>query len=813
MALPLYWFRATLRRRRLGYVGLVVLLGITGGLSLFALAGARRTQSSYPRFLKAANASTMAVDTGQYDQETLDTIAAFPQVARSQTYVAPLVAHLANGKPIFREDFEALASLDGRFFDMDRFTATEGRLPDPKRVDEVAVNQSAAHDYGYRVGQKLRLGTYDPADITPEALALDSEPSPVHTMTATIVGIGLFPNEVLQDDTDRSALMLLTPAYSNEVLPYMQYEWQGLELRHGDADVAAVKKTYVSLLDPGSPQFFRVTSTTTYHVQQAVRPLSIALGLFGVIAGLACLLFVGQGLTRQLQSERDERLALRAMGATRGASARAVAFGPLLTVVAGSALAVLVAIAASPLMPLGKVRAVEVARGVDFDGTVLGLGALVLVLVLGTVVWVSAWRAVPSQQSEARVSTSRLSRVVGVAQSAGVSPAGVCGLRLAVEPGRGRTAVPVRSVMTGLTISIVALVAAVTFGSSLTQLVHTPRLYGYAWDTTLFDGAGYGEGHVDVAAKVFGNDENIDAYAGAYFGTDEIDGTSTPLLGMTPGASVHPPILDGRSIETADEAVLGSRTLADLHKSIGDTVELGSGAQARTVRIVGTATLPTIGIIHGQYTSLGVGAIVATELVPGYDTNIEASGYTGPNVWFVKFRPGVDPAPARKKVAREMIPVGSEPGALVQVEAQRPAEIVNATDIGSAPKLLAGALAFAALASLGLALATSVRRRRADLALLKVLGFTRRQLGATVRWQAGSTVLVGLVIGVPLGVITGRVLWRAFAGQLAVVSQPSTPYVAILAVSVLAVVVALIAAAIPAQVARRVKAATVLHSE
>jgi len=97
--------------------------------------------------------------------------------------------------------------------------------------------------------------------------------------------------------------------------------------------------------------------------------------------------------------------------------------------------------------------------------------------------------------------------------------------------------------------------------------------------------------------------------------------------------------------------------------------------------------------------------------------------------------------------------------------------------------------------------------------LLKVLGFTRRQLGATVRWQAGSTVLVGLVIGVPLGVITGRVLWRAFAGQLAVVSQPSTPYVAILAVSVLAVVVALIAAAIPAQVARRVKAATVLHSE
>lgn len=800
-----------MRRRWHGYLGLVLLLGITGGLSLFALAGARRTQSSYPRYLESVNASTMAVDTGQYEQETLDTIAAFPQVAQSQTYVAPLVAHLSHGKPIFREDFEALASLDGRFFDQDRFTPTRGRLPDPKRVYEVAVNEAAAEDFGYRVGQKLQLGTYDPADITPDAFT--NPPAPMKTMTATIVGVGLFPNEVLQDDTDRSPLMLLTPAYTHEVLPYVQYEWQGLKLKRGDADVAAVKKTFVSLLDLGSPQFFRVTSITTYHVEQAVRPLSIALVLFGAIAGLACLVFVGQALSRQLRSERDERLALRAMGATPGASTRTAAFGPILTVLTGIPLAVILAILASPLMPLGKVRAVEVARGVDVDWTVLGPAAFVLFFVLGTVVWITAWRGAPHQQSEESIPTSRLSKVVRSAQGAGLSPAGVCGLRLAMEPGHGRTAVPVRSVMAGLTISVVALVAAVTFGSSLTALVNTPRLYGWAWDATLLDGGGYGEGHVDIARQVFGKDRNVDAFAGGYFGSDEIDGKSTPLLGSTPGASVHPPILEGRSIETVNEAVLGSHTLAELHKSIGDTIVLGSGAQTHKLRIVGTATLPTIGIIHGQYTSLGVGAIVDTALVPGYDTNIQAGGYTGPNVWFVKFRPGIDQASARRELAREMAPIGSDPESLVLLSAQRPAEIVNAADIGSAPKLLAGALALAALASLGLALATSVRRRRIDLALLKALGFTRRQLGAVVRWQAGSTVLVGLVIGVPLGVITGRLLWRVFAEQLDVVSEPSTPFLTILAVAVIAVVVALFAAAIPAQVARRVNPATVLHSE
>ena len=53
-------------------------------------------------------------------------------------------------------------------------------------------------------------------------------------------------------------------------------------------------------------------------------------------------------------------------------------------------------------------------------------------------------------------------------------------------------------------------------------------------------------------------DPSVDAWAGAFFGTDELDGTNVPLLGVTPGASVHPPILEGRSIESAHEVVLGS---------------------------------------------------------------------------------------------------------------------------------------------------------------------------------------------------------------------------------------------------------------
>ena len=813
--LSCFWFRTTFHRKWQAYVGLVLLLGITGGLSLFALAGARRTQSTYHRYLKAVHASTMAVDTGQYNRSTLHTIASFPEVRQSQTYVAPLVAHLANGTPIFQEDFEALASLDGRFFEQDRFVATRGRLPNPRRANEVAVNGSAAKKFGYSVGQKLTLGTYNPPDFdNPDAFT--HPPAPVKTMRATVVGIGLFPNEVLQDDTDVSPLVLFTPAYTRQVLPWVQYEWQGLTLKHGDADIAALKSRYVKLLDPGAPQFFRITSTTTFHVLQAVRPLSIALGIFGGIMGLTCCLLVLQALARQLRGESDARLAVRAMGATPRGSTSAAAFGLSLVIITGVLLAVVLATVASPLMPLGKMHVVEVSPGFDFDGLVLGVGALLLVLALGAATWIIAWRTTPRRQSADSTVSRRTSKVVGLAQRVGLPATGVVGLRLAVEPGHGRTAVPVRSVMSGVAIAVLALVAALTFGSSLTALVATPRLYGWAWDATLLDGGGYGEIHADKAQSVFRGDANIAAFAGGYFGTDDLDGTSTPLLGVTPGATVHPPILKGRSVARSNETVVGSRTLSQLHKHVGDTITLGNGPDAHKLRIVGTATLPTIGIIHGEYTSLGVGAMVDTTLVPGYTTNLNTeqggAGYVGPNVLFVKFRRGVDEKAALKKLQHEMGPIGANPGSLVLLQAQRPAEIVNATEIGSSPKLIAGALGFAALASLGLALATSVRRRRIDLGILKTLGFTRRQLAATVRWQAGATVLAGLIVGVPSGVIIGHVLWRQFAQQLDVVPQPSTPFVTIAAISVAAVIVALVAAAIPARAARRVRSARLLDS-
>jgi hypothetical protein len=799
---------------------IALLLGLIGGLSLFAIAGARRTQSAYPRFLRSVNPSTMAVDIGAVrasDSAVLmDRIARLPQVTQSGAYTAFYVAPFVDGRPDLSQGFEALGSVGGRYFDQDVFTPTQGRRPDPSRADEVAVNEESARRYGYRVGQKLDLGTASEDQLQDPDFA--DNPVPRLQINSTIVGIGLFPEEVVQDDTDRSPLMLLTPAYVDQAKEWGTYSWMGLVLQGGDADVAAVKAEVARRFGADTAQVFRVTAIDTFHTEQAVRPTAIALGVFGAIAALATIVLVGQALVRSLRIERDELAVARALGAGPKSIALASTIGPVLAVVAGTVLASCIAIAASSMMPIGPVRRVEVHSGSDIDATVLGLGGLLFIALLTGITYVAARREA-THRVQRRAQEARPTRRVLNHPPASVPLTAVTGLRLAFEAGAGRTAVPVRSVMAGSAVAVTALVAAVTFGASLQHLVSHPRQFGWDWDVALVDASGYGNTDPSATKAVLGDDPDVAAWGGAFFGADTIDGQNQPLLGVEPGSAVVPPIREGRMIERADEIVLGTATLADLHKQIGDTVSSTSGP----LRIVGSATLPSIGQVHGDHTSLGVGGMVETTRVPGYDRNMNSSsaaseGATvaaadyGPNVVFVRFRPGADEAAVigRLTAAADRL---SDGGGVAVTPVQQSAEIVNSDDIGSSPRLLGVAVALAALAALAVALTGAVRQRRRDLALLKALGFTRRQLSATVAWQATATMGAGLAIGVPLGVVSGRFLWGRFADQLDVLAEPVIPLGVIAAVILAALVAANLLSALPARYARAVPVSLVLRTE
>ena len=119
------------------------------------------------------------------------------------------------------------------------------------------------------------------------------------------------------------------------------------------------------------------------------------------------------------------------------------------------------------------------------------------------------------------------------------------------------------------------------------------------------------------------------------------------------------------------------------------------------------------------------------------------------------------------------------------------------------PTAMAAVLTLVAVAALGHLLLTSVRERRRDLALLRTLGFSHRQLRAAVGWQASLMAAAALAIGVPLGVVLGRAVWHAFASNLHVFAPPETPWIWLVVVVVTTIVLANLVAAIPGRSAAR----------
>jgi ABC-type lipoprotein release transport system permease subunit len=144
---------------------------------------------------------------------------------------------------------------------------------------------------------------------------------------------------------------------------------------------------------------------------------------------------------------------------------------------------------------------------------------------------------------------------------------------------------------------------------------------------------------------------------------------------------------------------------------------------------------------------------------------------------------------------------------------QRPAEIVNYRTMGAAPLVLAGMLTAGAVVALALSLAASARRRSRDLALLKTLGFARRQVVAVVIWQASVPVAIGTVAGIPLGIATGRFLWARFASELYVVPQPTTSMVTVTVAAMSALALAILTAIVPGWLAARTSVAAALRAE
>jgi putative ABC transport system permease protein len=836
--------RSEFRRQRWALVALAAVVALGLGASLGGFAAAYRTDHAYPEYVRDADVTDLVVNPLLATQEFADGMRDIPHVRGMWTQDL-LYAGVGEWHPMTAEEVilddqagEGIGSVDGRYEQADRLMIDEGRAPTGQR--EVFVTESFRPRLDERMGHRVEVGEQIPVvflypgDLTTDTgrpFDLDKIIEPIGTERLRVTGFGRLPDEVFDDelfprqrfvvsaDVTRkySCVGTLAGATPEQIADSLHprdcagsYRYWALDIDEPD-NVAAVARAVTDLTDElnaGLPaalqaedatlRYFPILTTQSdldARVAHSVQPIVVALILFGLLAGVASLVLAVLAGARILRSSRATDETVQWLGMSRSERALAIALPTGVVVAVGCIAAVLVGYVGSRAGPLGEVRRVTSRTGSSLPAAVLipvvvaFVAAFALALVL-----LAIWTV----RAAERHVTSRFSGP----NFRGANPALADGVRNALSTRRGG------ALLTGSCCVVVAtLVGAGMFGANLSMLVDRPEHYGWPWDVGVMTGGGYGGTNLEQVAADLGHREDVTAYDLLGFTGGNIEGENVAVtVASSDAPPVDLPVVSGRAPSAPGEAAIGTITAARLGLDVGDVTELEIREGPTPLKIVGTTVLPAVGQVFADRSGLGVGAFV---IEPPEVLNGEFVTFIG-----LHLAPGTD----ARRVVEELRPkvvawdtTGDVPEAYAAPV--RPAEIVNAEDMRRGPLILAGVLAIALLAALALSIAGTVNARRRDFAIYRAMGFTRGQAASSVRWQSLTTVAVGIVIGIPAGILVGRWTWRRFAGDLGVGLGVTTPLLLLAAVALVAVVAALLAAARPARLASRLRPAEILHTQ
>ena len=200
--------------------------------------------------------------------------------------------------------------------------------------------------------------------------------------------------------------------------------------------------------------------------------------------------------------------------------------------------------------------------------------------------------------------------------------------------------------------------------------------------------------------------------------------------------SIDLAVVEGREPRRSGELLVGRKTLEALGVDVGDSVTARVGSRTARLKVVGVGVFPRFGDL-GQF---GSGALMTygqlKEIVPAAKQN----------VFLLTFTPETSVATEYSHVRNALEPLPSR-------LAQRPSDLQNLSSIGGLQVALVTILGALAAATLAHTLLTSVRRRRKSIAILRTLGFARRQVSAVVVVQALTLVVIALALGTALGIV------------------------------------------------------------
>jgi hypothetical protein len=767
-------------------------VGVATATVLTAFAGARRTSSLFDRYLKATRVHDAWLDfqgNTKVDPTLLDRIEALPQVETFALLAAVAVLPKDNYVPL-------LATIDGRYgVTVDRFPIVAGRQADPRAANEVMLSEDVSRRLHAPVGSRVTFGSYAPDQK--DALASSNNrrvPFGGPDFTLTVVGVVRTGSDLASRPGDIT-VSVVTPAFyeQNHDRILINNLNAVVRLRGGASAVTAFSAAVRALTADEAAVSIEPTDTGVAEgLHDGFRVLSDGLLVFATVAGAAALVALATVLGRRALVATTDDPILAAIGMNK--RQRGLAAGGLVVPAAfgGAVLGAFGAFASSTFMPVGIARRAEPRRGFDADWPVLVLGALTVTVLVAAIALVASWRHAHRATAHLAPPHPRVAPAVGRGLTA-LGPVASVGARMAFEPGRGRTAVPVRPAVLGSVVGIGAVLAALGLSASLDRLVTTPARYGAGWDIAIV------QSNPDI--NVLAHNRDLAAIGvGRFHVPLVLDGRPTFAIGLESRlGEISPTVLAGRPARSASEIVLGTDTLARIHRNVGDTVTADGPAGTRRLQVVGRGVFssPDDPLPLADGAELSLAGLNTLGLADG---SHEDQSYVQ---YLVKWAPSVDVNAAKARLAAQYQVITPRP----------PPEVQKLTQVQALPRVLAGFLASIAVLAMGYALVTGVTRRRRDFAVLRTIGFTGRQVSATVAWQASTISALGVAAGIPLGLVIGRTIWAHVAAGLGVATDTAVPTLALLVAVPVALFGANLIAFVPGRVAARTQPANALRSE
>jgi putative ABC transport system permease protein len=801
--------RALWRRHRRAGVIIGIVAGLAAAIPMTAWSVARRTDRALPEFLTASDVPDLELfscPVGYYPDRAgdVDGESAWGPCMRSGP---PTDLHELNALP----EVEVVAPtsfltgrltlpgadeplLVGMYADHDPTAppthagglVLDGRLPSPDAPLEFAIGEWAAKRVGLQVGDTVGFETF-PADDEQCASGMGCA-EVAESFTLELVGIIRTPMDIASTRPDEGATFLSAGFW--EAYDAERFFTYGTAIlvwlppgTSAEAAGAAITEQWsdrgTQVAPAGFEQVVALPVAISYQVDAAE--------VFALVSAIAAVIAVGQIVARQTRREHVDDPIVVVLGGTRRDLRQSAMLRAAPTAAIAVVVAVTASIAASPIGPVGIARATQAGPTWQVDVPVLATGAAavgILVVVAG--LWPIARRSDARRPRPARTGPSSFGDVrVG---SLPLRPTVLTGIRAAVRSRRSGAT----SLATAIATTAVAVAAVITAGTvllNLSDLVDDPPAYGAPWD--LIVGNNSTSEDEERAFELVRGVDGIEAAAAIMSTEGRAEGHDLPVLALSdvPGITgLSPTITAGRAPTGPGEIALGRTSMDRLDVAIGDrlgfeVVDLPGVAIDATV--VGETVLN-----DGFGMAAGVGGVIDADWARS----------TSPAAYAGSIGVRLDPTADASAVRRQLDERFSED---FVVDPYPSTEIRNVERVDHAALLLAAVIAVLAAAALVHALLVSVRSRRRELATLATIGFTPRQLWASVAWQATTVAVIALAVGIPLGIVGGRWGWWALSGAVGI-STTATPVPwVIMAAAVGLLAIANLAATPGAIVARR----------